>query len=103
MADYQNLSEFEHGVIIGTREMGYDISEKFEFSRTTILLMYREYRESGKTSNLRHRSGRKKIMQTIRKLMQILMLGHQQVSPCKPFNETSLICAFTTKGRPMHL
>ncbi|GBN19387.1 hypothetical protein AVEN_120682-1 [Araneus ventricosus] len=33
---------------------------KFGFSRTTIS---REYRGSGKTSNLRHRCGRKKIMQ----------------------------------------
>ncbi|GBM77270.1 hypothetical protein AVEN_265575-1 [Araneus ventricosus] len=46
--------------------MGHNISEvemKFGFSRTTISRVYREYRESGKTSNLRHRCGRKKIKQ----------------------------------------
>ncbi|GBO34705.1 hypothetical protein AVEN_65918-1 [Araneus ventricosus] len=36
---------------------------KFGFSRTTIARAYREYRESGKTQNLRHRCGQKKIMQ----------------------------------------
>ncbi|GBO26228.1 hypothetical protein AVEN_188148-1 [Araneus ventricosus] len=36
---------------------------KSGFSRTTISRVYREYRESGKTSNIRHRCGRKKIMQ----------------------------------------
>ncbi|GFX40496.1 HTH_Tnp_Tc3_2 domain-containing protein [Trichonephila clavipes] len=66
MADYQDLSEFERGVIVGTREMGHIISEvvmKFGFSRTTISRVYREYRESSKISNLRHQCGRKKIMQ----------------------------------------
>ncbi|GBL84664.1 hypothetical protein AVEN_191121-1 [Araneus ventricosus] len=61
MAGYQDLSEFERGVIVGAREMGHCISEvamKFGFSRTTISRVYREYRESGKTSNLRHRCGR---------------------------------------------
>ncbi|GBN04542.1 hypothetical protein AVEN_205688-1 [Araneus ventricosus] len=64
MAGYQDLSEFERGVIVGAREMGHSISEvamKFGFSRTTISLVYCEYRESGKTSNLRHLCGRKKI------------------------------------------
>ncbi|GFS48124.1 hypothetical protein TNCV_3600241 [Trichonephila clavipes] len=45
----------------GSRDMGHSISEvamKFGFSR-----VYLEYREPGKTSNLRHRCDRKKIMQ----------------------------------------
>ncbi|GBN08247.1 hypothetical protein AVEN_216946-1, partial [Araneus ventricosus] len=66
MAGYQDLSEFEHGVIVGVREMGHSISEvamKFGFSRTTISRVYREYREFGKTSNLRHCCSWKKIMQ----------------------------------------
>ncbi|GBM66566.1 hypothetical protein AVEN_251981-1 [Araneus ventricosus] len=47
MAGYQDLSDFERGVIISAREMGHSISEvemKFEFSRTTISRVYREYR-----------------------------------------------------------
>ncbi|GFW49385.1 uncharacterized protein TNCV_3058921 [Trichonephila clavipes] len=51
---------------LDVREVGHSISEeamKFGFSRTTISRMYREYRESDKTSNLRHRCGRKKNMQ----------------------------------------
>ncbi|GBO14169.1 hypothetical protein AVEN_132745-1 [Araneus ventricosus] len=66
MVGYQYLSEFERGVMVGAREMGHSISEvakKFGFSHTTISRVYREYRESGKTSNLRHRCGRKKNMQ----------------------------------------
>ncbi|GFX91827.1 transposable element Tcb2 transposase [Trichonephila clavipes] len=46
--------------------MRHSISEvamKFGFSRTTISQVYHEYRESSKTSNLRHHCGRKKIMQ----------------------------------------
>ncbi|GBN14260.1 hypothetical protein AVEN_174905-1 [Araneus ventricosus] len=46
--------------------MGHSISEvamKFGFSRTTISRVYREYRESGRTSNLQHRCGQKKSMQ----------------------------------------
>ncbi|GBM56534.1 hypothetical protein AVEN_140602-1 [Araneus ventricosus] len=65
MAGYQDLSDFERGVIIGAREMGHSISEvamKFGFSRTTISRMYREYRVSGKTSNFRHQCGQKKTL-----------------------------------------
>ncbi|GFS85893.1 probable G-protein coupled receptor CG31760 [Trichonephila clavipes] len=50
----------------GAQEMGYNITYevmKFRFSRTTFLRVYRKYRESGKISNLRHRCGRKKMMQ----------------------------------------
>ncbi|GBM00351.1 hypothetical protein AVEN_179174-1 [Araneus ventricosus] len=65
MAGYQDLSDFEHGVITGAREMGHSISEvamKFGFSRTTISRVYLEYQVSGKTSNFRHRCGRKKTL-----------------------------------------
>ncbi|GFW96804.1 hypothetical protein TNCV_2159401 [Trichonephila clavipes] len=37
---------------------------------------------------------RDRDVQPFRKLLQILMLGHQQVSPSEPFNETSSIWAF---------
>ncbi|GBM29393.1 hypothetical protein AVEN_253914-1 [Araneus ventricosus] len=49
VACFQDLSDFERGVIIGAREMGHSISEvamKFGFSRTTISRVYREYRIS---------------------------------------------------------
>ncbi|GFX47185.1 HTH_Tnp_Tc3_2 domain-containing protein [Trichonephila clavipes] len=49
MAGYQDLSEFELGVIGGAREMGHSISDvvmQFGFPRTTISRVYREYRES---------------------------------------------------------
>ncbi|GBM27124.1 hypothetical protein AVEN_77741-1 [Araneus ventricosus] len=118
MAGYQDLSKFERGVIVGAREMGHSISEvaiKFGFSRTAISRMYREYRESGRTSNLRHRCGRKKIMherdqrqlmriikrdrrEPFRKFLQISMLGLQQVSACEPSNGTSSIWAFGAEG-----
>ncbi|GBO27141.1 hypothetical protein AVEN_152737-1 [Araneus ventricosus] len=66
MACIQDLSDFERGVIVGAREMGHSISEvamKFGFSRTTISRVYRDYWVSGKTSNFRHRCGRKKDLE----------------------------------------
>ncbi|GBM93664.1 hypothetical protein AVEN_132447-1 [Araneus ventricosus] len=47
MACFEDLSDFERGVIVGAREMGHSISEvamKFGFSRKTISRVYREYR-----------------------------------------------------------
>ncbi|GFV74162.1 HTH_Tnp_Tc3_2 domain-containing protein [Trichonephila clavipes] len=60
MAGYLDLSQFKRGVIVGVREMGHSVSEvemKFGFSSSN-----REYRESCKTSNQRHRCGQKKII-----------------------------------------
>jgi hypothetical protein len=65
-AGYHNLREFEHCVIVGAREMGHSISEvamHWGFSHTIISWVHHEYQESGKSSNLRHRCGRKKILQ----------------------------------------
>ncbi|GBN83383.1 hypothetical protein AVEN_262083-1 [Araneus ventricosus] len=66
--------------------MGHSISEvamKFGFSRTTISRVYREYRESVKTSSLRHRCGRKKIMQerNQRRLTRIIKRGRRATLP----------------------
>ncbi|GBM81145.1 hypothetical protein AVEN_191288-1 [Araneus ventricosus] len=72
MTDYQDLSDFERGVIVCAREMGHSISEvamQFGFSRTTISRVYREYRVSGKTSNFHHRCGRKKDLEKTGPLM----------------------------------
>ncbi|GFV78942.1 HTH_Tnp_Tc3_2 domain-containing protein [Trichonephila clavipes] len=66
MTGFQNLSEFESGVIDGSREKRPSISEvamKLGFSSMTISRVYREKFECDKTSNLRHRCGHKKIMQ----------------------------------------
>ncbi|GBM50172.1 hypothetical protein AVEN_50066-1 [Araneus ventricosus] len=68
MAGYQDLSDFERGVIIGAREMGHSISEvvmKFGFSRTTISRLYCEYRVSGKASNFHRRCGRKRTLKEL--------------------------------------
>ncbi|GBM63500.1 hypothetical protein AVEN_73782-1 [Araneus ventricosus] len=84
MAGYQGLSEFERGVIVGARKMGHSISEigmKFGFSRTTISRVYREYRECGKPSNLRHRCGRKKITQDQRRLTRIIKRDRRATLP----------------------
>ncbi|GFW39105.1 HTH_Tnp_Tc3_2 domain-containing protein [Trichonephila clavipes] len=86
MAGYQDLGEFEHDVIVGAREVGHSIFKvemKFRFSRTTILLVDREYRESGKTSNLRHCCGRKKIVQerNKRRLMRIIKHNRHAILP----------------------
>ncbi|GFT25917.1 HTH_Tnp_Tc3_2 domain-containing protein [Trichonephila clavipes] len=110
MAGYQDLKEFEWGVIGGARDMGHIISKvsmKFEFSRTTISQVYREYRESGKTSDLRHRHSRKKNMHerdqrrltriinrerraTLPQIVADFNIGPstKKVSPCERFNKT---------------
>ncbi|GBN95590.1 hypothetical protein AVEN_229811-1 [Araneus ventricosus] len=118
MADYQDLSDFERGIIVGAREMGHSISEvamEFGFSRTTISRVYREYRVSGKRSNFRHRCDRKKTLkdmtiavrreslneidvQYFLKLLRISMLGFLQVSICELFNRPSLIWALRAEG-----
>ncbi|GBM41703.1 hypothetical protein AVEN_173108-1 [Araneus ventricosus] len=66
MAYFQDLSDFERRVIVGAREMVHSISGvamEFGISSTTISRVYREYRVSGKTSNLRHRCGREKDLE----------------------------------------
>ncbi|GBM78534.1 hypothetical protein AVEN_244616-1 [Araneus ventricosus] len=118
MACFQDLSDFERGVIVGTREMGHSISEvamKFGFSHTTASQVYREYRVSGKTSNFCHRRSRKKDLekttidirrkslnetdvQYFLKLPRISMMGHLQVSACELFNGQSLIWALRAEG-----
>ncbi|GBM16341.1 hypothetical protein AVEN_28305-1 [Araneus ventricosus] len=63
MAGYQDLSNFERGLIVGAREMRHSISEvamKFGYSHTTISRVYHEYRVSGKTSKLEHRRDQKR-------------------------------------------
>ncbi|GFW99056.1 HTH_Tnp_Tc3_2 domain-containing protein [Trichonephila clavipes] len=59
------------------------IAMKFRFSRTTISRVYRAYRESGKTSYVRHRCGRKKIMQEWdqRRLTRIIKRGSRVSLP----------------------
>ncbi|GBN64993.1 hypothetical protein AVEN_175641-1 [Araneus ventricosus] len=77
MAFYQDLSDFERGVIVGAREMGHSISEvamKFGFARTTISRVYREYRVSGKTSNFRHRFRRRKTLKELDNCRQTRIL-----------------------------
>ncbi|GFV30910.1 ATP-dependent DNA helicase [Trichonephila clavipes] len=105
MAGHQDLSVFECCVIVAARKMGHSIFEeamKYEFSRTTISRVCHEYRESGKTSILRHRCGWKKNMQEQdQQLLTRLITSErravlQQIdvefiagpSPyCEPFNE----------------
>ncbi|GBN67693.1 hypothetical protein AVEN_127560-1 [Araneus ventricosus] len=84
MAGYQDLSDCEREC--GAREMGHIISEvamKFGFSRTTTSRVYREYRVSGKTSNFRHRCGRKKTLKELdyRRQTRILKRDRRTILP----------------------
>ncbi|GFX29982.1 uncharacterized protein TNCV_2616941 [Trichonephila clavipes] len=99
MAGYQDLSDFEHGVIVDAREMGHSIAEvvmEFGFSRTTISRVYPEYRESGKTSNLQHHCCRKRIMKERyqRRVMRIIKHDRRATLP----DDTSSIWSFEVKG-----
>ncbi|GBM09900.1 hypothetical protein AVEN_241223-1 [Araneus ventricosus] len=81
IAGYQDLSDFERGVIIGAREMGHSISEvamKFGFSRTTISRVYREYRVSAK-----------KLQNFLRKHPNLLVL-EQRGTGLRGFHEDNM-------------
>jgi len=55
-----DLSNFEHGMVIGARRASLSISQSAQgFSRTTISRVYKEWCEKGKTSRMRQSCGRK--------------------------------------------
>ncbi|GBM65972.1 hypothetical protein AVEN_211442-1 [Araneus ventricosus] len=65
MTGYQDLSNFERGLIVGAGEMRHRISRiamNFGYSHTTISRVHHEYRVSDKTLNLRYRSDQKKTL-----------------------------------------
>ncbi|GBO20086.1 hypothetical protein AVEN_163355-1 [Araneus ventricosus] len=81
MASFQDLSDFERGVIVGAREIGHRISEvamKFGFSRTTISRVYREYRVS--------------VMGIIEDIRDALLHAVEKRSP-PPLTSTDLLTA----------
>ncbi|GFT92548.1 uncharacterized protein TNCV_1480501 [Trichonephila clavipes] len=98
--------------------MGHSISEvsiKIGFLHSIISPVYHEHRESvkhqiydiaaaGKRSchTVNNDDWRESLsvtnVQPYRRLMQILMLGHQQVPPCEQFKETKLIWALGSQG-----
>ena len=81
MTGYHDLSEFESGVTVGARGMGPSISEVA--MRSGLSRVHLEYRESGKTSNLRYRCGREKILQERdqRRLQRIVQRDRRAVLP----------------------
>ncbi len=57
-----DLSDFEHGMVVGARRAGLSISKTadlLEFSRTTISRVYREWSEQEKISSEQQLCGRK--------------------------------------------
>jgi len=55
MGKNSDLSNFEHGMVVGATRAGRDISQSPQllgFSRTTISRVYKEWCEKGKTVTL---------------------------------------------------
>ncbi len=97
MGNKGDLSDFECGMVVGTRRAGLSISKTADllgFSRTTISMVYKEWSEKEKIFSERQLCGRKCLVDVRGEWARVYTDSNQSSSPLK---YVSLLCELPNK------